>query len=246
LGFDWRTLKQKKVRTPALLAAVALLHLIVFFAISRAAYRGTPLPDPMPIISAVLFRPPPPPPPPPAPPAPRAGGGAPAAPSRIHTPPEPPPEIERELPAPKKQAPVPSPTVVGVSDKASPTPGLGEGGQGTGTGTGTGSGSGPGAGGARARIVQGPNLGVIRGLHPPEALRRRISGRGQINCRVTVTGRLEACRVVSESPPGMGFGAAALRAAPYFRWTPATNAGGEAYESEITFGVDFGPPQERR
>jgi len=40
---------------------------------------------------------------------------------------------------------------------------------------------------------------------------------GRQRCKVTETGYLTACAVVSESPEGMGFGTAALRLADRFR-----------------------------
>ena len=36
-------------------------------------------------------------------------------------------------------------------------------------------------------------------------------------CRITGTGRLEACSIKSETPAGLGYGAAALALAPVFR-----------------------------
>lgn len=242
MRLDWRVLSDRRVRTPAIVAAVALLHLLAFLAVSRAAYRPSPLPQPLPVIEAFLFRPPPPPPPPPAKISRTAGGGAPAAPSRIHTPPEPPPEVRREVPAPREQAPQPAP-VVGVAPTESPKPGQGLGGQGTGTGTGVGSGSGPGSGGARARVVRYPSEEIRRRLHPREAFRRRIGGRAEVTCRVLTDGRLTACRVTRETPPGLGFGAAALQAIPYFAVSPPTSGDGQRQEGEITLGVTFGPPQ---
>lgn len=53
--------------------------------------------------------------------------------------------------------------------------------------------------------------------YPPEARRKSISGQAVIHCDVTTAGKLSGCVVVSESPDGMGFGAASLRLAPKFK-----------------------------
>lgn len=173
------------------------------------------------------------------PPAPQTGGGAPAAPSRIHTPPPPPPERPRELPAPPKQAPEPAP-VVGVAPTPAPEPGFGQGGQGTGSGSGQGAGSGPGSGSTGPRLVRGPTMGQVRDNHPPNA--RSRYGRAELSCRIRLDTRLEDCRVISESPPGLGFGPAGLRVANVFRFEPPTEDGRPVEGQQVTVGIDFGRP----
>lgn len=46
------------------------------------------------------------------------------------------------------------------------------------------------------------------------------SGMAALDCDVTPEGVLTHCRVSRESPPGMGFGEAALSVAPDFRLAP--------------------------
>lgn len=60
----------------------------------------------------------------------------------------------------------------------------------------------------------------------PRGLARGVSG-GQavIACDVTVQGALRGCKVLSEDPPGMGFGAAALLLTPHFQMRPPTKDG---------------------
>jgi protein TonB len=76
----------------------------------------------------------------------------------------------------------------------------------------------------------------LRRLHPPAAFRQRIGGRATLSCRIRIDTRLEACRVIEESPPGMGFGQAALEASAYFRFQPPTRDGVsvEGHEAPIT------------
>jgi protein TonB len=142
--------------------------------------------------------------------------------------------------APPKPAPEPA-LVVGVAPEASPTPGQGLGGEGTGSGSGVGSGAGPGAGDGPPRLIQGPTKDQLRRLHPREAFRQRLNGSARITCRIRLDTRLEDCRVVDESPPGRGFGQAALAASGYFRFRPPTRDGRPVEGREVTVGVEFMP-----
>ncbi len=62
--------------------------------------------------------------------------------------------------------------------------------------------------------------------YPDYDLRHKISGEAVITCVVNVRGLLEACQVVSESPPGDGFGRAALLLAPRYSMTPVSGPDG--------------------
>ena len=55
-----------------------------------------------------------------------------------------------------------------------------------------------------------PSGDQMSAVYPAHAAQQRIGGRAMINCVANVNGLLEACQVVSESPTGEGFGAAAL------------------------------------
>ena len=220
--------------------AVGALHLALFGLLGhlRPVTPPTPLSRP---VEVELVRPSPIPPlpaPPPPKPAPAEGGGAPAAPSRVHLPPkksERPPEVT----APPKPAPEPPP-IVGAAPDAGPAPGQGLGGEGTGSGAGQGAGSGPGAGDGPPRLIQGPTKDQLRRLHPREAFRQRLNGSARIACRIRLDMRLEDCRLVSESPQGMGFGEAALRSARSFRFEPPTRGGAPVAGQRVVFGVEFG------
>ncbi|WP_269514293.1 energy transducer TonB [Brevundimonas subvibrioides] len=218
--------------------AVVSLH-AVLFALSGLGHSRPPVVVRTPIeVQLVEPIPSPPPPPPPEPPAPVAGGGAPAAPSVVHVSPRPVPRPE--LPAPSRPAPAPA-VIVGASDQPAPTPGSGQGGQGNGTGDGEGEGDGPGAG-SGPLILRGASNGEILALVPPEARRRRVPGRASVNCVIRSDTRLEGCRVVSESPQGLGLGEAAIRVAEtHFRFRPPTTAAGRPVEGfRVTVVVLFG------
>jgi len=237
----------KRLGKLGVIAAVAAVHVIGMLWLGRV---GTPadLRDESPVIEVVMVRLPPPVPPPVSPPAPtpRAGGGAPAATSRIHVPPPPRPEVQPEAPAPVAPAPEPE-RVVGVAPIATPDPGMGLSGQGGGTGTGVGTGAGPGSGGsAPPRIVRGPSQADLARVYPRQARPAGQPGGALLNCRIRSDTRLDRCRVVRETPPGQGFGAAALEASAYFRFTPAIRNGQPVEDGEITIGVDFPAGRPRR
>lgn len=227
---------RRRWRAFVVFCAVALLEVGLLFLLGRVKGReAAPAADVRPPFEVILYDPPPP--VSDQPPAQETGGGAPAAPSRIHTPTPPPPEQPRELPSPPVQAPEAAP-VVGVAPNPSPAPGFGQGGQGGGVGSGVGSGSGPGSGSAGPRLITGPTIGQIRANHPPGA--RTQYGRVELSCVIRLDDRLEACRVLNESPAGLGFGEAGLRIAGYFRFQAPTEDGRPVSGQRVTVGVDFG------
>lgn len=208
---------------------VGLLHLVLFGLLGRLQPDIAPTPLSRPV-EVELVRPspiPPPPLPPPPKPARAESGGAPPAASRTHSPPR---KVERppELTAPLRPAPQP-PLVIGVAPEAGPTPGQGLGGEGAGSGVGVGSG----AGGSRFRLLRGPTQADLRAVHPPAAFRRRMGGRVSLSCRIRLDTRLEGCRVMEETPPGIGFGQAALAVSVHFRFQPPVRDGAPVDNQEV-------------
>lgn len=60
-----------------------------------------------------------------------------------------------------------------------------------------------------------PDADATAGLYPAAARQAGVrTGVGRVDCRVGEDGALSACTVVGEEPAGLGFGAAALAAAP--------------------------------
>lgn len=209
-------------------------HLALFGLVKGSTPEAAPGFDPP--IFVELTRPWPPEPPPQ--PAETTGGGAPAAASRVH---EPPPLPTSAPPSPFTPADAPVPTlIVGAAETPSDAPAAGLGGQGTGQGDGVGSGVGPGSGVERARLVSAPDARVLAALHP-DGPRSRRAGRGEARCTVRADMRLEACRIISESPSGAGFGQAALSAAAYYRFRPYMRDG-RPESGEIVILVEFGRP----
>lgn len=82
-------------------------------------------------------------------------------------------------------------------------------------------------------------MGELRALHPREAFRQRRGGQATLACRVRLDTTLSDCRVVDETPHGMGFGQAALAASRYFRFRPPTQNGAPIDDREVRVGVEW-------
>lgn len=67
-----------------------------------------------------------------------------------------------------------------------------------------------------------------------------VPGTVVLTCTVTVEGRLSGCEIVEETPPGRGFGQAALRSADRARLTPRT-VQGRPVEGTVRFSIRFHP-----
>jgi TonB family protein len=79
----------------------------------------------------------------------------------------------------------------------------------------------------------------VNSVRPVAAIKEGIDGRATLKCLVTVQGALVSCSVVSENPPGKGFGAAALTLAPRFEMRPAMK-NGKPVESWVQFPINMG------
>lgn len=81
---------------------------------------------------------------------------------------------------------------------------------------------------AQAQVIVNPDWAKIPSgervsrYYPDDAIDRSVSGRVTLLCLVAANGWLRDCEVESESPIGMGFGAAGLAMAGEFRMKPQT------------------------
>lgn len=87
-----------------------------------------------------------------------------------------------------------------------------------------------------------PTAATMRSLWPKEAYRKGLGGEAVLGCIVTVQGALRDCRVLSEDPPGMGFGAAAQVMSAQFLMKPGIKDG-RPVETNLRFPVRFQDPQ---
>jgi TonB family protein len=85
-----------------------------------------------------------------------------------------------------------------------------------------------------------PDADSFASLFPAAARTAKVTeGRGSVDCRITENGRLDDCRLVNEAPQGLGFGAAALKAASGFQVNPWTSDGRAVDGVRITVPIHF-------
>ena len=79
--------------------------------------------------------------------------------------------------------------------------------------------------------------------YPDRAQRLERSGRATITCQVRANGTVTNCRIVSEDPPDMGFGDAAVRLSRLFKMRPQTRDGSPVEGASVTIPIAFRLPE---
>jgi TonB family protein len=84
-----------------------------------------------------------------------------------------------------------------------------------------------------------PSERNIADVYPGEAINQGKGGYAVISCKVKSDGRLQGCRLLNETPGGLGFGTAAMRLAPRFRAYARARDGSPTSGAEVVFPVRF-------
>lgn len=80
--------------------------------------------------------------------------------------------------------------------------------------------------------------------YPTLAMAFEIGGKAIISCKVAASGRLQDCKVVGETPIGLGFGAAAVSMAPAFHIRPKSVDGKFVEGGEVRIPLRFVPQRQ--
>ncbi len=78
-------------------------------------------------------------------------------------------------------------------------------------------------------------------VFPAKASAEKRDGQATMSCRVMSDGVLSSCWIVSEVPPGYGFGQAAIALSKILKGKPATLNGQPIDGAEIRFALGFDP-----
>lgn len=95
----------------------------------------------------------------------------------------------------------------------------------------------------RPHWVQKPTGHDLALVYPKGAAAHGQEGRAFIRCSITAEGRLTACTVPEETPPGMGFGEAALKLAPLFRMEGLSQEGRSVAGGTVMIPIVFRLPR---
>lgn len=93
-------------------------------------------------------------------------------------------------------------------------------------------------GNSEADWVKKPRSEDLATVWPRDAIRKGLDGEVMLRCVVTVEGLLSRCEVKSETPPGLGYGAAALQLTPQFQMKPK-KVNGAPVEGIVLVPVNF-------
>lgn len=90
--------------------------------------------------------------------------------------------------------------------------------------------------------IRSPSADELASIYPAWAKKKGSKGSATVRCTVTVEGTLSACVVVEEHPTGLGFGAAALKAAEFSRMRPELLGGKPVGSGKVQYTIHFAPP----
>ena len=83
----------------------------------------------------------------------------------------------------------------------------------------------------------------IMRYYPKRALRLGIEGKVVLRCSITASSLLKHCRIVSETPASLGFGAAALKMSVLLRLNPTGDGAGAPTSGTVVVPIRFELPK---
>ena len=95
----------------------------------------------------------------------------------------------------------------------------------------------------RPNWLRRPSGEDVDRYYPDRAREREVVGRASITCTVTARGELRNCSIARESPPGNGFGQAALQMSRLFRMSPQQENGQPTENGRVTVPITFQLPE---
>jgi protein TonB len=87
--------------------------------------------------------------------------------------------------------------------------------------------------------ISRPTADQVEQAYPEADLREGITGAATLSCQVTSAGGVVGCKVNVETPPGRGFGRAALGLTHYFRIRPGTDNGLPVEGASVLIPIRF-------
>jgi TonB family protein len=89
-----------------------------------------------------------------------------------------------------------------------------------------------------------PSAKDLTELYPKDAAKNKVEGSATIKCTVDASGALVNCSAIAETPPGAGFGAAAVAMSAKFKMRPMSKDGAPVSGGTVRTPIRFVLPKQ--